>query len=128
MNKKLYNAAVVVMVVGIVGIFTVPAFAASLSDEANITNPSRITELEEQIQILEQKVLQKDLIISEQIKVILDLAKDYNPVYEGFSLEKFPETGGFNPAWLEGEREKILKNCNEAAEMGYTNNYCKYLQ
>lgn len=48
--------------------------------------------------------------------------------YEPFSKEKFPETGGFNPAWLEGERTKILQNCAEASAMGFENAYCKYVQ
>ena len=48
--------------------------------------------------------------------------------YDSFSLEKFPDTGGFNPAWLSGEREKIIENCNEARSMGYENSYCKYVQ
>ncbi len=48
--------------------------------------------------------------------------------YEPFSKENFPETGGFNPDWLEGDHDKILKNCQEASAMGYENPYCKYLQ
>lgn len=48
--------------------------------------------------------------------------------YDPFSLEKFPETGGFNPEWLKDDREKILKNCQESKEMGFENSYCKYVQ
>lgn len=48
--------------------------------------------------------------------------------YEPFSKEKFPTTGGFNPAWLEGEKDKIIESCNEARTMGYENPYCKYVQ
>jgi len=48
--------------------------------------------------------------------------------YESFSKEKFPETGGFNPAWLEGEHDKIFKNCQESKKMGFESSYCKYLQ
>lgn len=48
--------------------------------------------------------------------------------YEPFSKEKFPKTGGFNPAWLDGEHDKILKNCQDAKKMGFENSYCKYLQ
>ena len=48
--------------------------------------------------------------------------------YEPFSKEKFPDTDGFNPAWLEGERDLILESCAEAKSMGYENTYCKYVQ
>lgn len=48
--------------------------------------------------------------------------------YASFSKEKFPETRGFNPAWLEGEQDNLLKNCQEARKMGFENLYCKYLQ
>lgn len=48
--------------------------------------------------------------------------------YEKFSLEKFPNTGGFNPEWLKNEREDIIKNCNEARAVGYENSYCEYVQ
>ncbi len=48
--------------------------------------------------------------------------------YEPFSLEKFPDTEGFNPKWLEGDKELILKNCQEAKAMGYQMGFCKYVQ
>lgn len=48
--------------------------------------------------------------------------------YEPFSKEKFPSTGGFNPAWLAGERESILEACADAKVMGFQNVYCKYVQ
>jgi len=51
-----------------------------------------------------------------------------NKEYEPFSKEKFPETGGFNPAWLKGERNLILETCADANSMGYAINYCKYVQ
>ncbi len=77
---------------------------------------------------LEEKIVQKDAIIFEQTKVITMLAKNFKQTYEPFSLDKFPKTGGFNPDWLEGKRDKILKTCQEAKEMNYENPYCKYLQ
>ena len=47
---------------------------------------------------------------------------------EPFSLEKFPQTGGFNPEWLTSERVKILETCADARSMGYENPYCQYVQ
>lgn len=48
--------------------------------------------------------------------------------YDPFSLEKFPDTGGFNPDWLDGEREKILDSCQEQKTVGFENAYCQYVQ
>lgn len=48
--------------------------------------------------------------------------------YEPFSKEQFPKTGGFNPAWLEGEKELILESCVESKSDGYELDYCQYLQ
>ncbi|MCJ8306868.1 MAG: hypothetical protein HRU07_07465 [Nitrosopumilus sp.] len=107
---------VLLVVLGTIGILTSFVYA---EDENNLLD--KIIQLENQIE-------SKDAIIFEQIKVISELAKNYKPVYESFSLEKFPDTDGFNPAWLEGEREKILKTCLESSKMGFENNYCKYVQ
>ncbi len=51
-----------------------------------------------------------------------------NKQYQPFSKTKFSSTGGFNPAWLEGEKELILETCAEARSMGYENSYCQYVQ
>ncbi len=45
-----------------------------------------------------------------------------------FSLENYPETGGFPTDWLEKEHDKILKVCKEASEDGYELPYCEYIQ
>ncbi len=48
--------------------------------------------------------------------------------YEPFSKENFPQTGGFDPAWLDGEKSEILEVCLESSKVGFENSYCKYVQ
>lgn len=69
-----------------------------------------------------------DLITSLEFLAKEGIIKIGQKQYDPFSLEKFPETGGFNPEWLKDNREKILKNCQESSKMGFENKYCKYIQ
>lgn len=77
---------------------------------------------------LEKKVADQHEIIMAQIHVILDFSDNYKKVYEPFSLEKFPTTGGFDPEWLQGERTEILDTCKNFNNAGLNPNYCKFIQ
>ena len=82
----------------------------------------------ETAQEYEKIIADKNAIIMEQIKVIMELQQNYKKTYAPFSLENFPETDGFNPEWLQDEKSKIIDTCNEAKSMGYTLNYCQFVQ
>lgn len=81
-----------------------------------------------QIEKLKDIITDKDAIIMEQVKVIMDLYENQNITYPDFSLEKYPETGGFSPEWLTGERVKIVQNCADAKVDGYILAYCQYVK
>lgn len=104
-----------VLSVAIVGLTSAPALADQTSD------------LLAKIALLEKQVADKDAVLMEQVKVILLLKDNYEPHYPDFSLEKYPQTGGFPTEWLQGERAEIIKTCQEARAMGYENPYCKYV-
>lgn len=71
-----------------------------------------------------------DTELLDTLRFLIDegILKVDEKTYDPFSLEKFPNTGGFNPEWLEGEKELILESCVEAQSMGYDNDYCQYVQ
>ncbi len=110
-NKKLF---VVLMTV----CMSVPIIYAQTDDMS----------LSEQINKLEKEMENKDMLILEQVKVINELYLQVTMQYEPFSLEKFPDTDGFNPLWLENERDKIHQTCIDAESDGYHNlKYCKHI-
>lgn len=112
--KKLYNVGVLLAAVAMIGVFA-PVYGEDENLLAKIAS-------------LEQQLSQKDAVLMEQVKVILELAENQVKDYESFSKEKFPLTGGFNPEWLAGERVKILESCQEASDMGYDPPYCQYVK
>lgn len=81
----------------------------------------------ESIEDLQKIIADKDLIIQEQIKVIMHLKDNFKQTYEPFSLEQFPDTEGFNPAWLQGEKHTLKKDCDSAISMGFEPKWCKYV-
>lgn len=113
--KQLYNTIAILGTLSVIVILSIVMFTESEDG------------LLAEIQKLENSLLIKDVIILDQMKTINNMEENYKRMYENFSLEKFPATGGFNPEWLEGERTKILQGCQDAKAMGYEQKVCKYL-
>jgi len=118
MNKIIIIVLAVAVLTSIIGVNTVFAEEGKVPSWIKIIFSAYIqgiTTDEELIDALE-------ILIEDDIIQIGE--KDYEP----WSLEKFPNTGGFNPEWLKGEREDILKACQESKADGYEMIYCKYVQ
>ncbi len=117
--KKLYNVSIILGMIVMMGI--IPVYA----DETENLIPDWFkTSL---AYYLDGKTTDKEFISSFEFLAKEGIINIEKKEYDPFSLEKFPNTGGFNPEWLDGERIKITKSCNEAKSMGYENPYCKYL-
>ena len=86
------------------------------------------TELQDRIAVLEKVLDERNLIIMEQIKVIMDLKDSIPKTYEPFNEIKFPQTEGHDPEWLEDKKESILDTCSRAQADGYTISLCKFVQ
>ena len=111
------NKLIPILVLSVVIIGFTPALAESTED------------LLAKITTLEKQVNDKQMIINEQIKVILLIKDNYAPVYDVFSWENYPDTGGFPTDWLKGEASTIKASCIEAKVMGYYGNrYCDFVQ
>ena len=75
--------------------------------------------MEEKIRQLEKTIEQKDLIIQEQMNTIMKLHGLIPVQYEPFNQDKFYETGGYDPKWLEDKREILAQNCIESRSDGF---------
>ena len=117
MNKKFLVG--LMALVGVIGILTVAAPSYATDNDLPFL---------EQISILNEEMDKKDMLILEQVKVINELYVQIPKQYDGFSLEAFSDTDGFNPKWLKDNAEKIRQTCDDAESDGfYGLKYCNHI-
>ena len=67
-------------------------------------------------------------IAMEQARVMLSLVEQIPKQYAEYSLENFPDTGGYDPQWLEGNRDMIMQTCTDAQADGFSDlGFCQYI-
>ena len=48
--------------------------------------------------------------------------------YADYSLEAFPDSGGYDPQWLEDNHDLIMQTCIDAQNDGFDDlGYCQYV-
>jgi len=81
----------------------------------------------ESVEDLHKIIAQKDAIIMEQIKVIMNIKDNYKVNYPDFDKVKYPATDGYPTEWLEGEKSKIKSSCLDEAIYGYQSAWCTFV-
>ena len=118
MPRKIIVATVAVMIVAVIGISTT-TISAQTHD---------IPTLLDRIQELEKRVADQHIIAMEQARIILSLIDQIPKQYADYSLQEFPDTGGYDPRWLADNRDMILQTCTDAQSDGFNDlNFCQYV-
>jgi hypothetical protein len=116
MNTK----SIIFTLIGLMAVIGVTTANTVYGESVNDKN------LLEKITTLEKKIVDQNGVILAQIETIMSLIETDES--HQFSLEKYPQTEGFSPAWLEDEKDEIIENCKQSQKVGYIANYCKHVQ
>ena len=77
---------------------------------------------------LENEVENQHPVALEQAEVMPTLIDQMPKQYAGYSLQDFPDTGGYDPQWLEDNRDVIMQTCADAQNDGVNDlGYCQYV-
>ena len=120
MTRTIFVIAAILIVAGVVGV----SVTAMISAETGQDVPTLLN----QIVGLEDKVANSHLIAMEQARVMLTLIDQMPKQYAGYSMEEFSDTGGYDPKWLEDNRDIIMQTCADAQNDGFSGlGYCQYV-
>lgn len=115
---------VVVASVLIVAVAVMTAGTTATNAQTNEDIPALL----ERIAELENLVAAKHAVAMEQARVMLDMLEMIPKEYGDYSMQMFPDTGGYDPAWIEDNRDIIMQACTDTQADGFDGlNFCQYV-
>lgn len=82
----------------------------------------------ERIAGLERTIAKQHAVALEQARVMLDMLEMIPKEYGDYSMQAFPDTGGYDSEWIEDNRDMIMQACAGARTDGFDGlNFCQYV-
>ena len=82
----------------------------------------------ERIAELENIVADQHAVALEQAKVMISILDMMPKEYGDYSMQTFPDTGGYDPEWIGDNCDLIMQACADAQADGFEGlNFCQYV-